>query len=105
MVSFEYMRYLSFYWSEHAKGHAFPTIKRNFADVGEDLLLTVPLPGAFEKEIIPAAMAYFGKWGKFSKTLFANPPKSVIKAAYWMDQWVATVKDTTFDMSAIVAAT
>lgn len=104
MVSFDKMMYLSFYANENTKGRAFVTIKRNFAAVGEDLKLTVPLSGAFMKEIMPAAMTYSRKWSKFFGNLFANLPKSVIKAVYWMDKWVSTVENTTFDISGIVAA-
>lgn len=105
MVSFDKMMYLSFYSNENTEGRAFVTIKRNYAAVGEDLKLTVPLSGAFMKEIMPAAVTYSRKWNKFFGNLFANPPKSVIKAVYWMDKWVSSVEDTTFDISGIVAAT
>jgi len=105
MVSFDKLMYLSLYATDSARGRPFATIKRSFSDAGEDLKLTVPLIGAFEKEIIPAAMEYGSKWAKFLSNLFSNPPKSVIKAVYWMDKWVPSVQPATFDISGIIAAT
>jgi hypothetical protein len=105
MVSFDKLMYLSLYATDSARGRPFATIKRSFRDAGEDLKLTVPLFGAFEKEIIPAAMEYGSKWANFFSNLFSNPPKSVIKAVYWMDKWVPSVQPATFDISGIIAAT
>lgn len=105
MVPFDKLMYISLYATDSVTGRPFTTIKRKFNEVGEELLLTVPLAGAFKKEIIPAAMTYGKKWSKFFNNLFANPPKSVVKAVYWMDKWVPSVQPSTFDISAIVAAT
>lgn len=104
MVSFDQFMYLSFYVSENA-GKPWPTIRRSYDKVGEDLKLTIPLAGALETEVGPAIMEYGMKWGSFFGNLFSNPPKSIVKAVYWMDKWVPSVQASTFDISDIVAAT
>lgn len=104
MVGFDRFQYLSFYFTQTA-GRPFATIKKPFDKVGADLKLTIPLHGAFQSHILPASMVYAGKWGQFFGNLFADAPTSIVKAVYWMDKWVDSVKDSTFDISDIVAAT
>lgn len=102
MVGFDKVMYLSFYLNEKLQGRPFNAIKEKPAS---ELMVTIPLENAFIKEIGPAVMAYAKKWEKFSNKIWADAPKSIVKAVYWMDKWAPTAKDSTFDFSDIAAAT
>lgn len=102
MVGFDKVLYLSFYLNEKVEGRSFNAIKQKPVS---DLIVTIPLENAFIKEISPAVMAYAKKWEKFSNKIWADAPKSIVKAVYWMDKWAPTAQDSTFDFSDIAAAT
>merc|ERR1711997_65178 len=104
MVPFTDLLFVSFYYNDNTKGRAFNTIRRKASASGNDLYLTVPLVDAIMSEVLPATMAYAQKWGNFANNLFSEASNSIVKAVYWMDQWVTSVEPTTFDLSGVVAA-